>query len=341
MSNQQRDLVAQQTDRQRGDELIASRQETSDRQRGDELIASRQEARPDLQRQQARLAQALGLFSIGLGLAELTAPRAVAKLVGIRSNNALLRTMGMREITSGIGILMQDRPAAWMWSRVGGDVIDLALLGRALTSRDTRRGRVAVATAAVAGVTLLDVLSSRQLAQQAGPQDRAVRFTKTITIERSPEDLYAFWRDLRNLPRIMKHVQEIRVIDDRRSHWVVRTPDGSTTEWDAEITEDEPNRRLAWRSLPGAQVENAGSVRFDPAPGGRGTVVTAEMQYRPPAGVVGETIARLFGASPERLVGENLRALKQLMETGEIATTEGQPAGRASSLGMFDRLATR
>jgi uncharacterized membrane protein len=220
-------------------------------------------------------------------------------------------------------------------------MMDLALLGGALTSRDTRRGRAAVTAAAVAGVTLLDVLSSRQLAQQAVPQDRAVRFTKTITIERSPEELYAFWRDLQNLPRIMKHVQEIRVIDDRRSHWVVRTPDGSTTEWDAEITEDEPNRRLAWRSLPGAQVENAGSVRFDPAPGGRGTVVIAEMQYRPPAGVVGETIARLLGASPERLVGENLRAFKQLMETGEIATVESQPAGRASSLGMFDRLATR
>jgi uncharacterized membrane protein len=314
----------------------------TDRQRGDDLIASRREGRTDLQwRQQARLAQALGLFSIGLGLAELTAPRAVAKLVGIRSNNALLRIMGVREIASGIGILMQDRPAAWMRSRVGGDMIDLALLGGALTSRETRRGRAAVATAAVAGVTFLDVLSSQQLAQQAAPQDRAVRFTKTITIERSPEELYTFWRDLPNLPKIMKHVQEIRVIDDRRSHWVVRTPDGSTAEWDAEVTEDEPNRRLAWRSLPGAQVENAGSVRFDPAPGGRGTVVTTEMQYWPPAGVLGETIARLLGASPERLAGEDLRALKQLMETGEIATTEGQPAGRASSLGMFDRLATR
>jgi uncharacterized membrane protein len=341
MSNQQRDLDTQQTDRQRGDELIASRKGASDRQRGDELIASRQEPRTDAQRQQARMTQALGLFSIGLGVAELAAPRAVAKLVGIRSNNALLRTMGVREITSGIGILMQDRPTAWMWSRVGGDVIDLALLGRALRSRDTRRGRAAVATAAVAGVTLLDLLSSRKVAQQAGPEDRAVRFTKTITIERSPEDLYGFWRHLPNLPRIMKHVQEVRVIDDKRSHWVVRTPDGSTVEWDAEITEDEPNRRLAWRSLPGGQVDNAGSVRFEPAPGGRGTVVTTEIEYRPPAGAVGATLTRLFGALPERLAGEDLRRFKQLMETGEIATVEGQPAGRSSSSGMFDRLPTR
>lgn len=313
----------------------------SDRQRGDELIASRQRASRNPRRRQAGLTQALGWFSIGLGLAELAAPGAVARLVGVPANRALLRTMGLREITSGVGILMQDKPAAWMWSRVGGDVMDLALLGRALRSPDARRGRVAAATAAVAGVTVLDLLCSRQSAEKADDEDRPVRFTKTIIIERSPEDLYGFWRNMENLPRIMRHVQEVRVLDDRRSHWVVRTPTGATAEWDAEITEDEPNRRLAWRSLPGAQVDNAGEVRFEPAPGGRGTLVTAEMQYRPPAGAVGATIARLLGSSPERLAGEDLRVFKQLMETGEIATTEGQPAGRSSSLGVFDRLATR
>ena len=314
----------------------------SDRQRGDELIASRQGASGKPPRRQAGLTQALGWFSIGLGLAELAAPGAVAKLVGVPANRALLRTMGLREITSGVGILMQDKPAAWMWSRVGGDVMDLALLGRALRSPDARRGRVAAATAAVAGVTVLDLLCSRQITEQeTGGEDKAVQFTKTIIIERSPEDLYGFWRNMENLPRIMRHVQEVRVLDDRRSHWVVRTPTGATAEWDAEITEDEPNRRLAWRSLPGAQVDNAGEVRLEPAPGGRGTLVTAEIQYRPPAGAVGATIARLLGSSPERLAGEDLRVFKQLMETGEIATTEGQPAGRSSSLGVFDRLATR
>ena len=314
----------------------------SDRQRGDELIASRQGAPGAPRRRQAGLTQALGWFSIGLGLAELAAPGAVARLVGVPANRALLRTMGLREITSGVGILMQDKPAAWMWSRVGGDAMDLALLGRALRSQDARRGRVAAATAAVAGVTVLDLLCSRQITEQeTGGEDKAVQFTKTIIIERSPEDLYGFWRNMENLPRIMRHVQEVRVLDDRRSHWVVRTPTGATAEWDAEITEDEPNRRLAWRSLPGAQVDNAGEVRFEPAPGGRGTLVTAEMQYRPPAGAVGATIARLLGSSPERLAGEDLRVFKQLMETGEIATTEGQPAGRSSSLGVFDRLATR
>lgn len=313
----------------------------SDRQRGDELLASRQGAPGKARRRQAGLTQALGWFSIGLGLAELAAPGAVARLVGVPSNRALLRTMGLREITSGVGILMQDKPAAWMWSRVGGDVMDLALLGRALGSPDARRSRVAAATAAVAGVTVLDLLCSRQFVEKTDDKEGPVRFTKTIIIERSPEDLYGFWRNMENLPRIMRHVQEVRVLDDRRSHWVVRTPTGATAEWDAEITEDEPNRRLAWRSLPGAQVDNAGEVRFEPAPGGRGTLVTAEMQYRPPAGAVGATIARLLGSSPERLVGEDLRVFKQLMETGEIATTEGQPAGRSSSLGVFDRLATR
>lgn len=313
----------------------------SDRQRGDELIASRQGASGEPRRRHAGLTQALGWFSIGLGLAQLTAPGAVARLVGVPANRAMLRTMGLREITSGVGILMQDKPAAWMWSRVGGDVMDLALLGRALRSPDARRGRVVAATAAVAGVTVLDLICSRQFAEKADDKEEPVRFTKTIIIERSPEDLYGFWRNMANLPRIMRHVQEVRVLDDRRSHWVVRTPTGATFEWDAEITEDEPNRRLAWRSLPGAQVDNAGEVRFEPVPGGRGTLVTAEMQYRPPAGAVGATIARLLGSSPERLAGEDLRVFKQLMETGEIATTEGQPAGRSSSLGVFDRLATR
>ena len=115
----------------------------SDRQRGDELIASRQEASGISRRRQAGLTQALDWFSIWLGLAELAAPGAVARLVGVPANRALLRTMGLREITSGVGILMQDKPAAWMWSRVGGDVMDLALLGRALRSPDARRGRVA------------------------------------------------------------------------------------------------------------------------------------------------------------------------------------------------------
>lgn len=274
----------------------------SDRQRGDELIASRQGAPGKARRRQAGLTQALGWFSIGLGVAELAAPGAVARLVGVPANRALLRTMGLREITSGVGILMQEKPAAWMWSRVGGDVMDLALLARALRSPDARQGRVAMATAAAAGVTVLDLLCSRQITEQeTGGEDKAVQFTKTIIIERSPEDLYGFWRNMENLPQIMRHVREVRVLDDTRSHWVVRTPTGATAEWDAEITEDEPNRRLAWRSLPGAQVDNAGEVRFEPAPGGRG-----RRHDRSPARLVPRTAGRR-GSSCVQTVDGNRR----------------------------------
>jgi uncharacterized membrane protein len=118
------------------------------------------------------------------------------------------------------------------------------------------------------------------------------------------------------------------VIDERRSHWAVKGPAGRTVEWDAEIINDEPNALIAWRSLDGADVDNAGSVRFVPGPEGRGTQVRVVIDYIPPAGFVGKWVATLFGANPEHEILEDLRSFKRLMETGEVATTEGQPHGK-------------
>jgi uncharacterized membrane protein len=132
----------------------------------------------------------------------------------------------------------------------------------------------------------------------------------------------------------MKHLGRIEVQDDRRSHWVAKGPAGSTVEWDAEITEDRSNERIAWRSVEGAEVEHAGSVRFEPAPGGRGTVITVDMHYRPTLGTVGAAVAAWFGEDPNQTVKMDLRRFKQVMETGEIITTEGQPAGRAESTSL-------
>jgi uncharacterized membrane protein len=290
-----------------------------------------------------RLANALGWFSIGLGLAEVTAPGSVARLIGVSDddrNRWALRALGVREVVSGVGILAQPRPAGWVWARVGGDLMDLAYLGSALNSDEARPGRVTAAMAAVAGVTALDVLCAERLSADSGdrtprsraallggPRERAVHVRKAITIGRPAEELYRFWRDFSNLPRFMRHLEDVQVIDERRSHWKAEAPLGRTVEWDAEVTEDRPNQRLAWRSLEGADVPNYGSVSFEPAPGGRGTVVKVDLHYEPPGGLIGATIAWLFGEEPGQQVQEDLRAFKQLMETGEVVQSEATVKG--------------
>jgi uncharacterized membrane protein len=140
------------------------------------------------------------------------------------------------------------------------------------------------------------------------------------------------WRNFENLPRFMAHVQSVKTTGRNRSHWIVKGPAGTTVEWDAEITHDEPNALLAWRSLDGADIESAGAVRFLPQTSGRGTIVSVKMQYKPPAGAIGMTVAKLFGEEPDIQVAEDLRRFRQAMETGEVATTEGQPAGRRGAL---------
>lgn len=281
-----------------------------------------------------RLASGLGWFSIGLGLVEVLAPRRLADFLGIARRDSLLRIMGAREIATGIGILMQPRPAGWVWGRVAGDAVDLSLLGAAASSRGTRGGNLATAIASVAGVTALDVLCAQQLSQSdaTAATSGLIEFRKSVTINASPEELYRFWRDFENLPRFMKHLESVEVVDQRLSHWVAKAPAGTSVEWDAEITDDQPNRRIAWRSLVDAAVQNRGFVEFEPATGQRGTVVRVEIQYRPPAGKLGALVAKLFGREPEQQVREDLRRFKRLMETGEVITTEGQPAGRSSSL---------
>jgi len=157
---------------------------------------------------------------------------------------------------------------------------------------------------------------------------QGIRVEKTVTIEKSPEELYSFWRNFENLPRIMNHLEAVRTLDGKRSHWVAKAPLGTSVEWDAEIINEEANELIGWRSLEGATVPNAGSVRFRPAPGGRGTEVTVNLEYDPPAGKLGAAFAKLFGEEPQQQVEEGLRRLKQLMEAGEIPTTAGQPKGK-------------
>jgi uncharacterized membrane protein len=236
--------------------------------------------------------------------------------------------MGLREITSGLGILSRQRPTGWVWSRVAGDALDLGLLGAALTRKDTKRGRTLVAMASVAGVTALDVMNAQQLARQpdtsaATRADEGVfEHRRAVTVARPVPEVYGYWRNLEQLPTFMRHLERVTMLDDRRSHWVAKAPGGARVEWDAETTEDVPDERIAWRSLPGSDVHNAGTVEFREAPQGRGTEVRVTLEYKPPFGKIGAKAARLFREEPGQQLYEDLRHFKQVMETGEILVSD-------------------
>jgi uncharacterized membrane protein len=158
---------------------------------------------------------------------------------------------------------------------------------------------------------------------------KEVHVETSIAINRSPAELYAFWRDFSNLPRFMKNLKSVTDLGNGRSHWVAKGINGGEVEWDAEIYNERENELIAWRSLENADVVNAGSVRFHPGSKGHGTYLRVTVNYNPPAGMLGKTILQILGSEPKQLIKEDLRRFKQLLETGEIATTIGQPSGRA------------
>jgi len=156
---------------------------------------------------------------------------------------------------------------------------------------------------------------------------RGVNLEEVVTINRSPSELFRFWRNFEQLPAFMEHLVSVRQTDQRRSHWVAKAPAGRTVEWDAEIINEIPDELIGWRTLDGADVISAGSVRFI-GRGARGTEVRVRLQYQPPGGKMGAAVAWMFGEEPSQTIREDLRRFKQLMEAGEIPTTDGQPRGR-------------
>lgn len=163
-------------------------------------------------------------------------------------------------------------------------------------------------------------------AKIAVPGNHGIKVVQAVTIRKSAAELYAFWRDPANLVQVIKHPVDITSTSRDESHWSVSAPTGRV-EWDSLIINDDPDRLIAWRSREGADVPNAGSVRFDPAPGDEGTEVLVTLEYNPPGGKLGALIAKLTRDAAGSQVYDALRRLKALMEAGEIPTTEGQPAG--------------
>jgi uncharacterized membrane protein len=285
------------------------------------------------------LAVGLGWFSIGLGLAEIAVPDRVARLMGLPRDEGTvttLRALGAREVATGIAILAQPDSGPRVWARVGGDAIDLAVLGRSLGTDAVDRTRLVGAMAAIAGVTLVDIVAAQRLTasgRYATPRrsrSGEVRVEKVLTINRPIQDVYHFWRQFDNLPRFMRHLESVEILSSTRSRWRAKAPAGMTVEWEAEILQDRDQEWIAWRSIEGSDVQNSGSVRFKPAPGGRGTEIRVQLQYTPPAGALGRTIAKLFGEEPEQQVADDLRRFKQLMEAGEIAVSDGPALWRAA-----------
>ena len=225
-----------------------------------------------------------------------------------RSDRNLSEFERWASIAAGAGLtvygLSRLKRSGWMYAAIGGmllrrgvsahcDVYDALGMNTSVDPADTR--------AALRG-------------------SRGLSGLESVTINRSIEELYRFWRNLENLPRFMRHLESVERITDTISHWKAIGPAGTTVEWDAEIHNEVPNQLIGWRSLEGADVVSAGSVNFDTAPGARGTRVTVHLQYSPPGGKVGAAIARLFGRDAETEIRADLRRFKEIVEAGEVPT---------------------
>jgi uncharacterized membrane protein len=183
-----------------------------------------------------------------------------------------------------------------------------ALLGRAVS------GRCAV-NQALGRNSALDEPTSPVASIRRG---KGVRVDERIVLNRARSEVYRFWRNLENLPRFMDHLESVTVLDEERSHWVAKGPAGTRVEWDAVVHHEIPNELIAWRSLEGSDVDNAGSVHFSPTETGD-TEVRVVLRYDPPAGKAGAAVAWLFGEEPSQQVAEDLRRLKQVVESAEPA----------------------
>jgi uncharacterized membrane protein len=197
--------------------------------------------------------------------------------------------------------------------------------GRGGVDRARLAGALAVVTLVGAGGLLVRAARGTRRNGKRRPDmpslagGRGLRVERTVTVLRPRDELYARWRDLARLPELMGHLESVTPIDATRSRWVARGPAQTRLTWEAEIVADEPGHLIAWRSVEGADVDNAGSVRFEPAPADRGTEVKVLLSYAPPAGRAGGAVASVLGADADRQVREDLRRFKQRMEAGEVA----------------------
>lgn len=277
-------------------------------------------------RTSSRTTSVLRSVGIGVGLWQLFAPRHVARLVGLsqqRRSLTLIRALGVRKLAIGLGLLTRKRQSRWHWARTAGDILDLGLLGNALRSRTNDRARLSGALAAVAGVSLLDAWSTRQSRRTLADSAAPVPIRRSTTIARPPAEVYRFWRDFKNLPKFMVHLESVETLDATHSYWRARGVGGKTFEWNAEIVGDRENELISWQTVGrGSQVAHVGVVRFVAAPGGRGTEVHVDATYDQAGGPFGRALALAFGHDPSQQIEGDLRRLKQVLEAGEVIESD-------------------
>ena len=242
------------------------------------------------------------------------AERAVNALPSIPTNLSNAERIGSAVAGSLLATLGLDGKGPGLASVLGGGY----LIYRAATGNCPVYQAIGVSTAP-------QIPKNRTAALQATVGNEV---HTAVTINKSASELYTFWRDFTNLPKVMEHLKTVDVRDAKHSHWVAEGPLGMRLEWDAETTVDIVNREIAWRSTENADVDTAGSVQFKELPNGRGTELRLSMRYAPPGGKAGVLISKLFMQSPQAQIESDLRKVKQLLEAGEIATLEGQPSGR-------------
>jgi len=170
------------------------------------------------------------------------------------------------------------------------------------------------------GVVIVRTLGRKRI--KTLPYGYGIKLKKAVTVKRPAGELYRQWSNLSAIATLMSDVVAAEVQDGRRSHWKTTLPGGFQLQWNAEITVDRENDMIGWKTVEGSDVDMAGYVKFEPATGGRGTVVRVALQYNPPGGKLGAALASLVGENPGSLVEEALRRFKQLMETGEVAATK-------------------
>jgi uncharacterized membrane protein len=288
-----------------------------------------------------RRGRGLGWMSLGLGVAQLAVPDTVRRISGVDdspTSRAVVPLVGARELVHAAGLLTSRRKGIWAWTRVMGDAMDLTSLGMAIAHRGGRRRRRLVGvTGVVVGITVVDLLTAVQgrrtkqigsVPTVRGTRRGSVELTATTTIRKPAPEVYAFWRDLENLPTFMAHLEEVRATGDHTSHWSAGAPFGKNVAWDAEIADEAPGEKIAWRSTGNADVPNAGTVRFVPAPDGVSTEVHVVLVYDIPGGAVGKAVAKYFGEEPHQQLDDDLRRLKQVLETGEVVRSDGAPWGK-------------
>lgn len=207
----------------------------------------------------------------------------------------------------------------------------VALIGYGMRRRSVRPLLVPIGTSLIARAVSGRCPVNRALGRNTAIRERrsspvasvgrgqGIKLEESIVVERTPDDLFSFWRNFENLPRIMRHLESVTRIDPRRSHWVAKAPAGMHVEWDAEIHNEIENELIAWRSLPGSEVNNAGSVHFAPIDDGGRTEVRVVLSYEPPAGRLGAAVAKLFGEEPSQQIADDLRRFKDVMESDTAA----------------------